>query len=486
MEDEPQPSEHGAEGATPDGDPGVTSGNEPAAGRHHAQPAEQVIFGTVAWKYSQGDAPAPRPTPRRPAHAAVPAKRRSRAKTTGRVVLVLLSVAALAATGIGWATFGQLNKSPNTTDALDEVQQAPGAPGADDGATDILLVGNDSRTDSRGNPLPLNVLKALRTEATSTLNTDTLIVLRIPHDGSRGAAISIPRDTYVPISGGAKDKINSAFAKGKQAARQRLGSTGPRLEMESDQAGRVSLVRTIQDFTGIRIDHYAEVNLLGFYLLTEAIGGVDICLNNAVDEKNSGAVFQAGRQTVSGGAALSFVRQRHGLPDGDLGRIKRQQAFLASAVNKLLSAGMLTDRGRLDRLSDAVSRSLVLDPGLDVFELADQARRMASGTVEFVTIPVTGISARDHRGQSIVTVNNRAVRTFVRNLVRHRSGTQGGSAEQPAPSGAGTPNPSSGDGNHFAPAPRLRLNALAPQGSAVGKPTPPTDPIVADGVRCVD
>src|SRR5207253_618472 len=120
-----------------------------------------------------------------------------------------------------------------------------------------------------------------------------------------------------------------------------------RIERESDQAGRAVLAETVENLTGVHVDHYAEISLYGFYLLSQAIGGVDVCLNHATTDKDSGADFPAGRQKVSGGAALSFVRQRENLPRGDLDRIVRQQVFLSSALQQLFSAGTFTDQGKL-------------------------------------------------------------------------------------------------------------------------------------------
>ena len=122
----------------------------------------------------------------------------------GRVLVALLSAVVLVAAGYGWSTLRRVQESVNTTDVLTVLSDVPNAPPADDGATDILLVGSDSRTDAQGVPLPDHVLRKLRTEATDTLNTDTIIVMRVPHDGSKAHAVSIPRDTYVPIPGCAR------------------------------------------------------------------------------------------------------------------------------------------------------------------------------------------------------------------------------------------------------------------------------------------
>ncbi|MFS8582929.1 MAG: LCP family protein, partial [Limnochordales bacterium] len=109
---------------------------------------------------------------------------------------------------------------------------------------------------------------------------------------------------------------------------------------------------TVEELTGRKIDNYASVNLLGFYEITEAVGGVEVCLKQATSDKDSGADFAAGHQTISGGDALAFVRQRHGLPRGDLDRIVRQQAFMAGLAKKVLSTQTLTDP---DKLNDLVA-----------------------------------------------------------------------------------------------------------------------------------
>ncbi|MCC8248751.1 LCP family protein [Saccharothrix luteola] len=343
----------------------------------------------------------------------------------GRVLVALLSAAVLAASGYGWSTLQRVQESVNTTDVLTVLSDVPNAPPAADGATDILLVGSDSRTDAQGVPLPDHVLRKLRTEATDTLNTDTIIVMRVPHDGSKAHAVSIPRDTYVPIPDIGEEKINSAYGLTKFFTMERLAASGmsdlTERSKAGDQAGRRALVQVVQELTGVRVDHYAEINLYGFYLLTEVIGGVEVCLKQGTSDPDSGANFRAGVQTIAGGDALAFVRQRKGIPNGDLGRITRQQVFMSAAMSKLLSAGTLADPGRLSGLLDAVNKSIVVDENLDLAKFAGQARGLAGGNVEFATIPVTGVGARNDRGQSIVTVDPAQVKAFVAELLGEKT-----------------------------------------------------------------
>ncbi|MBB3052859.1 LCP family protein required for cell wall assembly [Prauserella isguenensis] len=385
-------------------------------------------------------------------------------RVAGRTFVTLLSVIALGVTGYAYARLDQLHDAIETTDALDDWhyessgdEQAPPPPPKDDGATDILLVGADSRTDMQGNPLPLSVLKALRTESTNGIKTDTMIILRIPKDGGDPVGVSVPRDTWVDVPHGGKDKVNSAYGAAKSDEWQRLQAEGvadrAQLERDSNQAGRRALVRTLQDFTQIHIDHYAEINLLGFYLLTESIGGVEVCLNAPTKDKDSGADFEAGVQTVTGGEALSFVRQRKNLPNGDLDRIVRQHTFLSSALNKAMSTGTLTDPDKLSDLIDTVRRSLVLDPDLDVLGFAQQAKDLLGGGLEFETIPVTDVAARSDGGQSIVTVDVQQVRSFVRGLVNGNGEARGDAGGSGGPSNGGGESPAAPNAADDEPAP---------------------------------
>ncbi|MFI5606333.1 LCP family protein [Amycolatopsis sp. NPDC051903] len=371
----------------------------------------------------------PQPTPRTTgAH-----RRPGRAgRITRRIAVGLVSVLALGVTGYAWATKDQLQSKVPTTDVLVPRAGEPPAPPADDGATDILLVGSDARTDAQGNPLPTSVLKSLRTEEKAGINTDTIILLRFPKDGGKPSGVSIPRDSWVTIPGRGQAKINSAYGVAKaqfaDAERAKGEHDQAKIERDSDAEGRRVLVQTVQDLTQVRVDHYAEINLLGFYLLTEALGGVQVCLNHATSDKDSGADFRRGVQKVSGGEALSFVRQRKNLPHGDLDRIVRQQAFLSSALHQVLSAGTLTSPGTVGNLMDAVHRSIVLDDGLDVLDFAQQVKGVASGDLTFSTVPVITANGRSADGQSIVELDPAAVRKFVAGLAGRAPAGGGGAA----------------------------------------------------------
>jgi hypothetical protein len=154
--------------------------------------------------------------------------------------------------------------------------------------------------------------------------------------------------------------------------------------------------------------------------LTTAIGGVDVCLKNPVDDDLSGAHFGAGPQTIQGAAALSFVRQRHGLPRGDLDREVRQQYFLSTELRRVASTGVLLNPGRLNRLLTAVSGALETDPGLDLLKFATDFKNVGAGQVRFATIPTTGTpTIHDANGNavSIVAVDVAALPAFIAQVV---------------------------------------------------------------------
>lgn len=290
-----------------------------------------------------------------------------------------------------------------------------------DGAVDVLLVGTDSRTDAKGNPLSDQELRWLRTGNDVSTSTDTIVLIRIPNNGSSATAISIPRDAYVNVPGIGMSKINAAYGATREHVRRtevEAGTDPTKAEADGTQAGRKVLVQTVADLTGVQVDHYAEVGLLGFALLTDAVGGVDVCLKAPVREPLSGANFRAGRQTLSGGKALSFVRQRHELPRGDLDRITRQQVFMASLAQKILSTHTLTDSGQLSKLQDAISRSVIIDDNWDILNFAEQLKDLTGGNVKFSTIPVVTEQGWSEDGtQSVVQVDPAEVKKFTERLL---------------------------------------------------------------------
>ena len=372
----------------------------------------------------------------RPAPPPAPRRRTNRLLTSGKVVLAAVSVLVLAATGYYWARIEAFGNGLTTADVIDQAPQERPA----DGAIDILMVGMDSRTDAQGNPLSEEQLRMLSAgESDGELNTDTLILIRIPNDGEKAYGISLPRDSYVEIPGYGQHKINSAYLRAKNEEMERLREEGvedeSELHVRSNREGAKNLIATVEELTGATIDHYAEVNMLGFYDITNAIGGIEVCLKQPVDDFRSGARFRAGRQTLTGVAALAFVRQRHGLPNGDLDRIVRQQVFMNGMAKKVFSQDMLEPGSdTLEKLQGAIQKSVVLDEDWNVIEFAQQMMSFTDGRMSFETIPVGSINLETPEDGSAVEVDPDEVRAFVQSLL----GTSSTSSSAP-PSGESPP-----------------------------------------------
>lgn len=216
-----------------------------------------------------------------------------------------------------------------------------------------LLIGSDKRED-----MPWMGARA-----------DAIMLVHLSEDGSRVSVIAIPRDGWVPVPGHGTTKINAAFAHG-----------GPSL-----------LIRTVERLTKVRVDHYAALDFNGFVEMTDALGGVDVTITKRTHDPMHQRTWEAGRHHLNGVEALDFVRQRWNLPSGDLDRIKRQQAFMASVVKEATDKGMLTDPGRTYDFLSAVTKSIKADDGLSLSvmqKLAGGLRGMSAGKVRFVTVPV--------------------------------------------------------------------------------------------------
>jgi LCP family protein required for cell wall assembly len=339
-----------------------------------------------------------------------------------RVVRVIATVAAVMVvlgTGVAWS------KVRSFEDGIYHIFAPSLGQGGDDGAIDILLVGMDSRTDAHGNPLSAEELATLRAGDEVASNTDTIILVRIPNNGKSATAISIPRDTYVSAPGLGKTKINGVYGQTKEEKRVSLVESGvapAEAEAEGTEAGREALIKTVADLTGVTVDHYAEIGLLGFALITDALGGVKVCLKEPVYEPLSGADFPAGWQKLNGPQALSFVRQRHDLPRGDLDRVVRQQVVMASLAHQVISGKTLSSPTTMNRLQQAIQRSVVLSSGWDIMDFVNQLQKLAAGKIAFATIPVLDESGWSDDGMhSVVRVDPHQVQDWVASLLHDQA-----------------------------------------------------------------
>jgi LCP family protein required for cell wall assembly len=328
--------------------------------------------------------------------------------------MTVVSAAAILMTGAGYYVAHGALGGITVSDAL-----SPEDPRSSGDSMNILLIGLDSRKDQDGNELPWSILKHLHAGDSDDggYNTNTLILVHIGAD-QKVVAFSIPRDDWVPFNGvpGYNHiKIKEAYGLTKQYVANKLANQGvgsqKELETRGREAGRAATLRAVRSLTGVPIDYFAEINLAGFYDLAQTLGGVEVCLNHPVYDSYSGADFPAGRQTLDAAQALAFVRQRHGLENGDLDRTHRQQAFISSVMQELQASGTFTNIDKLKGLMAVARKDVVLSSGWDE-ELIQRLGALASGgNVEFRTLPVVRYDNID--GQDVNIVDPAAIKAEV-------------------------------------------------------------------------
>ena len=297
------------------------------------------------------------------------------------------------------------------------------------GAQNILLMGLESRTDWNGNILPNDILQALHAGSAEGVangvggnDTNTLILLHIPAGGHKAVGFSIPRDDWVtfptPYDGQAQGKIDQAYGLAMAAEEGQLRQQNPNMSQnqvayQGNEAGRAATVATVEQLTGVHIDHFAEVNLDGFYELAKVLGGVEVCLTHPVPyDPNSGFyAHKAGYQHLDATLALAFVRQRDGLANGDLDRTHRQQAFLDSVMQELRNQGVLSDLTKIDSLLSVAKQYVITDSGWDLLDFASQMRDLTSGNLTFRTLPIVGYETLD--GQDVNEVDPSYIQQIV-------------------------------------------------------------------------
>jgi len=308
------------------------------------------------------------------------------------------------------------------------------------GAQNILLMGLESRTDWNGNILPDDVLKALHAcNAQEIANgcggndTNTLILIHIPAGGKKAVGFSIPRDDWVTYptayDGQTHGKIDQAYGLALAAEESQLRQQQPKigqdqLAFQGNEAGRAAAVATVEQLTGVHIDHFAELNLDGFYELAKVLGGVEVCLNHPVPyDPNSGfRAAHAGYQHLDAKMALAFVRQRDGLANGDLDRTHRQQAVLDSVVKELRADGVLGDLTKLTDLLSIAKQYLITDSGWNLLDFISQLRGLSLGNITFRTLPIVRYQTIDGQAANVVDPAN--IQAIVHEVFYPAPGTQ--------------------------------------------------------------
>ncbi|WP_346178598.1 LCP family protein [Streptomyces cuspidosporus] len=291
-----------------------------------------------------------------------------------RVLALVVAFLVLSGAGVGWWLYerldGNIRTDTRTENELRKYEAERPVPVVRD-AQNILLIGSDNR-GGKGN--------GKYGRDTGTQRSDTTILLHLQAGGKSATAVSIPRDLMVdiPACTGADGKRGTArFAQFNWAF---------------EFGGPACTIRTVEKLTGIRVDHHMIVDFSGFKKMVNAVGGVEVCLKEPIDDGEAHLELPAGRQVLHGEQALGFVRARYSIGDGsDTERIGRQQEFLGALVKKLQSNGVLLNPTRLYPVLDAATSSLTTDPGLnslkDLYDLASGMRHIPRDKIRFLTIP---------------------------------------------------------------------------------------------------
>ncbi|MEY9890780.1 LCP family protein required for cell wall assembly [Catenulispora sp. MAP5-51] len=418
-------------------------------------------------------------------------KARNPGLIAGRVTAAVMSAVVVLATGFVWFENKQLTDGLHTSDSINQIK--PGedgyvAPhlGAD---VNLLLIGLDSRKDMNGNNLPTSLVEDELHAGSSDIggyNTNVLILMHIPANGGKVTAYSIPRDSDVERPGGqatipgvgsvevpdmGMGKIKEAYGDAKAFADNKIAASGKKVdkateEAESREVGREATIRAVQKLTGQHVDHLAEVNLVGFYDIVNAIGSIQVCLRAPAydpieDGAGTGINLPAGVSTINAATALQFVRQRFHLPNGDLDRTHRQQAFLSSVTQKLKQNGVLNDIGSMQKLFNVVKNDIVIDNGWSVLDFASQASNLTGGNTEFITLPTTGTVTI--AGESALTVNPAAIQKTIGATFDNDAAV----APPPTTSSSSTPPPAAPTTTATPPATITVLNGTQTTGLAL-------------------
>ncbi|MET9422901.1 MULTISPECIES: LCP family protein [unclassified Streptomyces] len=298
---------------------------------------------------------------------------RSRKRPVLRIVLGTLLVLVLAAAGTGYWLYSRLDSNIESID-IDDAVNGERPEKLATGARDILVLGSDSRSGDNKDLAGGNV--------GGTARSDTAMVVHIPEGRQQAVAVSIPRDTLVS----------------RPECTKKDGSTLPAAERVMfnsvyTSAGPACVISTVEKMSGVRIDHYMEIDFSGFKELVDAIGGVTVDVKEPIHDKESGLDLTAGSHKLDGTQSLAFVRTRHGIGDGsDLGRIGLQQQFMMALLSEVKSQDLLGSPAKSFKIADSLTQSLTTDSGLDsLTKLADFARSMDGvdpASMETIMLPV--------------------------------------------------------------------------------------------------
>ncbi|MFD8255633.1 LCP family protein [Streptomyces werraensis] len=312
-------------------------------------------------------------TPVPPSHASPPGRRRPKKKRrTGRIVLLSLLVLVLALGGTAYWLYSGLDGNIDGVDINEAIgddrpEKLPTS------GQNVLILGSDSRA---GDNAELNTGKI------AGARSDTALVMHIPEGRTQAVAVSIPRDTLVTRPD-CKDADGSTVAGAERVMFNSIYS----------QVGPACVVKTVEKMSGVRMDHYVEIDFAGFKDLVDAIGGVEVTVDQDIHDKSSGLDLTAGTHRLDGTESLQFVRTRHGIGDGsDLGRIGLQQEFMIALLSEIKKQDLLGSPTKTYKIADTLTAALTTDSELaSLTALAEFGRSMNGvdpGSMETIMLPV--------------------------------------------------------------------------------------------------
>ncbi|MDT5025045.1 MAG: hypothetical protein QOE61_1471 [Micromonosporaceae bacterium] len=317
----------------------------------------------------------PPPAPPSPPGPPTYGKKKRPRPRWGRIALVSVVVLALLA-GVGvLSTYLWVKNVDDGLKRTDPFADVAGRPQKlIDGTLNILLLGSDSRDPSA----PVSQASQWR--------TDTIMVMHIPADHKEAYLISLPRDLWVHIptskdgqSGNTNAKINAAYAWG----------------------GTPLMVQTVEEYTGVRMDHVVLIDFAGFVKVTDAVGGVDMNVDRTITSIfKPYRTFKQGPNHFDGTEALDYVRQRYQFPDGDFSRVRHQQQFLKALLDKAVSAGTLANVSAFKEFVSSSAAALTVDKDFSLFDLGWQFRNLRSQNLIFMVSPNKGSGTMN--GESVV------------------------------------------------------------------------------------
>jgi LCP family protein required for cell wall assembly len=312
-----------------------------------------------------------------------------RRRLTRAVIGVLVCLTVLAMVPLGAALYlehrlsSNVSRIPGVFDGLTDRPARPSGPAGD--AVNILVIGTDRRSD-----VPTTGTDARASSwIPGAQRSDALMILHIDADRQSASIVSIPRDTWVNVPGYGMNKINAAFS-----------FSGPSLA-----------IQTVEYLTDVRIDHLAVIDWSGFEALIDSVGGIDVTVPETVVDSARDVTWTAGPHHLDGAAALDYVGQRYGLPNGDLDRVARQQVVLRTLMEQSLHQEMRKNPRMLYDFLDTVTQHLSIDDDWstrDMLKLAVSMRSFRSSTLTYLTMPVAGFGTE--RGQSVVYADRQAAR----------------------------------------------------------------------------